>query len=100
VSESAEPTQEELLAQIREIKVGQFLLSTGATLTSLAYGKLQARELDEARLAIDAIGALLPFLHGQIEDEPRRSLEQALTTLKLAYAEAAASSASSDQATE
>jgi hypothetical protein len=88
----AEPTPEELLAQIRELKVGQFLLSTGATLTSLAFGKLQAGELDEARLGIDAIGALLPFLHGQIDDESRRSLEQALTNLKLAYAEAASAS--------
>jgi hypothetical protein len=96
VSESAEPTPDELLAQIRELKVGQFLLSTGVTLTSLAYGKLQAAQLAEARLAIDAIGALLPFLHGQIDDEPRRSLEQALTNLKLAYAEAASSASSVD----
>jgi len=100
VSALAEPTAEELLAQIRELKVGHFLLSTVATLTSLAYGKLQAAELDEARLAIDAIGALVPFLAGQVEDDARRSVEQALTNLKLAFAEAASSSASPVQPTE
>jgi hypothetical protein len=88
----ADPTPEELLAQIRELKVGQFLLSTGATLSSLAFAKLQAGELEEARLGIDAIGAILPFLQGRIDDEPRRSLDQALTNLKLEYADAVSAS--------
>ena len=94
----ADPTPDELLEQIRALKVGQFLVSTAATLTSLAYGKLQAGELAEARLAIDAIGTIVPLLQGQVEDEARRAVEQALTNVKLAYADAVA--ASSDQATE
>ena len=98
MSALAEPTQDELLEQIRGIKVGQFLVSTAATLTSLAFGKLQAGEHDEARLAIDAIGTIVPLLQGHVEDEARRAVEQALTNVKLAYAEAVA--ASSDQATE
>jgi hypothetical protein len=98
VSALSETSAEELLAQIRELKVGQFLLSTAATLTSLAFAKLQAGELAEARLAIDAIGTIVPLLQEQADEEARRGLEQALTNLKLAYAEAVA--ASSDKATE
>ena len=89
-----EPTVEELVEQMRAIRVGQFLLSSAATLASLAFAKLEAGELAEARLAIDAIGALVPLLQGQIDDEARRGLEQALANLKLAYASAASAASS------
>ena len=92
--EDREPTVEDLLEQIRGIKLGQFLLSTGATLASLAYGKLDAGELPEARLAIDAMSALVPLLQEQIDDEARRGLEGALANLKLAYASAVAAASS------
>jgi hypothetical protein len=85
-----EPSVEELLEQIKSIKLGQFLLSTAATLASLAFGKIGERDLDEARLAIDAMAAIVPLLEGKIDDEARRGLDQALTNLRLAYAEAAA----------
>jgi len=94
VSESAEPSVEELVAQIRAIKVGQFLLSTGATLASLAFGKLDQGELDDARLAIDAMAAIVPLTEGQVEPEAKRSLEQAVANLKLAYAERASGASS------
>ena len=87
-----EPTVEDLLEQIRGVKVGQFLLSTAATLASLAFGKLDAGELPEARLAIDAMSSLVPLLEGQIDDEARRGLEGALANLKLAYADAVSAS--------
>jgi hypothetical protein len=83
LAEEADPLQ-----QLRELKLGQFLLSTAATLASLAFGKIEAGDLAEARLAIDALSALVPLLQGQIDDEARRGLEQALANLKLAYASA------------
>jgi hypothetical protein len=89
-----EPTVDDLLEQIRSIKLGQFLLSTAATLASLAFGKLGEKDLAEARLAIDAMGAIVPLVEGQIDDDARRGLEQALANLKLAYAEAAAAAPS------
>jgi hypothetical protein len=92
------PEEPDPLEQIRELKLGEFLLSTAATLASLAFGKLDAGELPEARLAIDAISALVPVLQGQIDDEARRDLEHALANLKLAYADAV--SAASSGATE
>ena len=92
MSRLSESSPEELLVQLRELEVGPFLFSTAATLASLAFGKLGSRQLPEARLAIDAIGTIVPLLEGRIEAEAKRSLEQTLTNLKLAYAEAAAAS--------
>ncbi len=53
---------EELIEQIRGMKLDQFLLSTTVTLASLVFGKLDAGELDESRLGIDALAALVPLL--------------------------------------
>ena len=80
---------DDLLEAIRGIRVGQFLLSTVSTLASLAYGKLDSGDLDEARAAIDALRALMPVLHGEVEPETTRDLEQALANLQVAYADAA-----------
>ena len=53
----------------------------------MAYGKLGAGQLDEARGAIDAIRALMPVLEGRIEPGLKRDFDQALTNLQLAYAD-------------
>jgi hypothetical protein len=84
------PALDDLAAQIRAIRIGDFLLTTMTTLASLAYGKLEAGDLDEARGAIDAIRALAPTLEGRVEDQIRRDFEQALANLQIAYADAAA----------
>jgi hypothetical protein len=56
---------------------------------SLAYGKLapDLRDLGEARLAIDALRALLPL----IPEAERRDIQEVVTNLQLAYADAAKS---------
>ena len=86
------------MAAIREIKVGQFLLTNVSTLTSLAYGKLEEGEFEQAKVAIEAIRALLPVLEGQVDADLLRDFGQALANLQVAYADAAsgASSASAD----
>ena len=68
------------------MKVAQFLYSNAVTLASLVFGKLEAGELDEARLGIDALAALVPLLHG----DAKRDLGQTLSNLQLAYAGAVA----------
>ena len=88
------PSLEDVAAQIRAIPVGSFLLSTASTLASIAYGKLEAGQLDEARGAIDAIRALIPVLEGRIEPELKRDFEQALANLQVAYADASARASS------
>ena len=84
------PSPEELVAELRKAKVSELLVHTCSLLASLAFGKLapDLRDLDQARLAIDALKALGPLL----EEGPRRDIQQVVATLQLAYAEAAASS--------
>ena len=89
--EPREPTVEDLAQALRQIEVGQFLLSAVSTLASLAYGKLEQGELGQAKAAIDAIGALLPVLEGQVEEAFLRDFERALANLRVAYADAASS---------
>ena len=79
-----EPTAEELFEQIRGLRLADFLLSTAMTFASLGYGKLGSGELAEARLAIGALGALVPLLDG----DAKRDLGQTLANLRLAYADA------------
>ena len=82
----SEPSFEDLMAQLRGIKLADFLLSTAMTLASLAYGKLDSGELDEARLAIDGLVALVPLLEGDV----KRDVGQTISNLQLAYAGAVA----------
>jgi hypothetical protein len=89
VSESqAEPTAEQLVEELRKIKVTDMLVHTSSMLASLAYGKLapETRDLDDARLAIDALRALLPVL----PERDRHDVQQVVSNLQLAYADAAA----------
>jgi hypothetical protein len=88
------PSLDDVAAQIRALPIGPFLLSTISTLASIGYGKLEAGQLDEARGAIDAIGALVPVLEGRVEPELKRDFEQALANLRVAYADASAKASS------
>jgi len=90
--EGREPTIDDLAEALRQIEVGQFLLSTASTLASLAFGKIEQGELRQAKTAIDAIGALLPVLKEDVEADLLRDFEGALANLRLAYADAAAKS--------
>ena len=60
-------------------------MHTCSLLASLAFGKLapDLRDLDQARLAIDALKALAPLL----DEGPRRDVQQVVANLQLAYAE-------------
>jgi hypothetical protein len=87
--ETREPTIEDLAEALRQIEVGQFVLSTVSTLASLAFGKLEQGELPQAKTAIDAIGALLTVLEGQVDESLLRDFQQALANLRITYADAA-----------
>jgi hypothetical protein len=88
VSESqGEVTPEQLMNELRKAKVSDLLVHTCSMLASLAFGKLapDVRDLDQARLAIDALKALGPLL----DEGSRRDIQQVVANLQLAYAEAA-----------
>ena len=88
-----EPTEEEMRAameeQLRQIRVEDVVLQTVATLVNLAGRRLglaegaeDERDLDQARIAIEATRALLPLLSG----EEATAVRQALSQLQMAFA--------------
>ena len=89
--EGEEPTEEEIRAHLA--MVAQQLLETPASvvianhcigLFQLAALHLEEGNLDEARLAIDALGAVVETLGPRLgEEEP--TLREALAQLRLAY---------------
>jgi hypothetical protein len=92
--EPREPTEDELRAaleeQMRRITVKDVLLQTVVTLVNLSARKLglgegEDKDLDQARLGIDAVRALLPLL----PDEEIAPVREALSQLQMAYAQAA-----------
>ena len=90
VDEETQHALDEMLDTIRKARVAPLILSTVSTFASVAYGKLDAKDLPEAKAAIDVIDALLPLLSNDVDEEIRRDFGQALTNLKLAYANAVA----------
>jgi hypothetical protein len=97
VGESSPPeperiAEEELLAALRELKISDVLVQTLSTVSSLAYDRLgeERRDLEQARLAIEALRALTPVLAGAVPPELTRDLEQVTANLQLAYASAVA----------
>ena len=82
---------EDLVEAIRKMKVSDLLLSTISTTAQLAYAKLEpdSRDLEQARLAIEAMQALLPVLEGAVGQEVLAEFNQVVANLQLAYAKAA-----------
>lgn len=91
MAEPEEPTPEQLLDAVRSMKVSDLLLSTAATLAQLGFAKLDesTRDLEQARLAIEGMKALLGTLEGAVPDEVLRDFNQVVANLQVAYAEAA-----------
>jgi hypothetical protein len=81
----------ELQAELNRLKVSDLLLQTVYTISSLGYHRLSGenRDLEQARLAIEALKALLPVLEGAVPEEATRDFRQVLTNMQLAYASAA-----------
>ena len=85
-----ELSAEELLEHIRRMKVSDLLLSTISTVAQLGYAKLDpaGRDLEQAKLAIESLRALLPVLDGAVPEEVLRDFNQVTANLQLAYAKA------------
>jgi hypothetical protein len=90
VAEPEDLSQEELIEQIRRMKVSDLLLTTITTVAQLGYAKLEpdGRDLEQARLAIESLRALTTVLAGSVPDEVVHDFEQATANLQLAYAKA------------
>jgi hypothetical protein len=93
-AETPKPTDEELLQQVEEelkkLKVSDLLVQMLYTVSSLGYRKLseQDRDLDQAKLAIETLRAVLPVLEGSVGEDVMRDFRQVTANLQLAYADA------------
>ncbi len=76
--------------QLRELKVSDMLVQTVYTVSSLGWHKLSStdRDLEQAKLAIEALRALLPVLDDAMPTEARRDMDQMVANMQLAYASA------------
>ena len=85
-------TEERLIEVLSQLKVSDLLLQTLSTVSSLAYHRLsdEHRDLEQVRLAIEALRALLPVVSPSLPSELVRDLEQVTANLQLAYAGAVA----------
>ena len=83
---------EELQAELAKLKISDLLLQTVYSLSQLTYHRLEGegRDLEQARLGIEALRALVPVLEGSVPAEAQRDFQQVLANLQLAYAAAAA----------
>ena len=83
-------TEERLLEVLSQLQVSDLLLQTLSTVSSLAYHRLseEHRDLEQVRLAIEALRALLPVVSDSLPAEIVRDLEQVTANLQLAYAAA------------
>jgi hypothetical protein len=91
VAEDEAPTEEELLEALDRIGVADVIVQALATTASIGFRRVspEARDLAQARLAIEALRALDPVLReGGVDEALIRDLEQARTNLQLAYAKA------------
>ena len=80
----------ELQAELAKLKVSDLLLQTLYTVSSLGYQRLtgEEKDLEQARLAIESLKALMPVLEGSVPDEAMRDFQQVLANMQLAYASA------------
>ncbi|MGN6796602.1 MAG: hypothetical protein ACTHKS_00475 [Gaiellaceae bacterium] len=66
---------------LASIGVEELIVSAAAGLASLGYARIEAKDLAQAKLAIDALQSLLPHVPGELQND----LQQALTGLQVAF---------------
>ena len=98
MSEPPQPTDEELVQQLEEelkkLKVADLLVQTLYTVSSLGYSRLgeENRDLEQAKLAIEVMRALIPVLADAVPEEVVRDFNQVTANMQLAYAKAVSES--------
>ena len=95
MADEPEVTQDELLEALQRLKVGDLVVQSLSTISSLAYHRLaeETRDLEQARLAIEVLRAVVPLLQGSVPPELVRDFEQVTANLQLAYAAAVSGAA-------
>ena len=87
------PSEHELREALDRVGVSDILVNALSAAASIGFHRVtaEARDLEQVRLAIEALRALDPVLReGGVDEAIVRDLEQARTNLQLAYANAVA----------
>ena len=91
MAETELPSEDELREALDRVGGSDVLLQALSATASLGFRRVskEARDLPQARLAIEALRALEPVLRdGGVDEATVRDLEQARANLQLAYAKA------------
>ena len=95
MSESAdEKLIQQLEEELKKVKVSDLLVQTLYTVSSLGYSRLgeENRDLEQAKLAIEVMRALIPVLADAVPEEVVRDFNQVTANMQLAYAKAVSES--------
>jgi hypothetical protein len=90
--EFRQPTEEELRAayeaELKRLRVDDVIIQTIVSLVNLGGRRCgeSERDLEQVRLAIEGVRALLPLVEGQLGADAR-TLRDALSQLQMAYAQ-------------
>jgi hypothetical protein len=94
--EEQERLAEEFAEALRQLKVEDVLIQTLVTVSSIGYRRLgltedtkEDRDLEQSRLAIEAMNAITPVLERFVPEELVRDFRSSVANLQLAYAKAA-----------
>jgi hypothetical protein len=95
-----EQVAEALAEELAKLRVENILVGALIQVSSVGYRKLgltedtkDDRDLEQTRLAIETMRALVPVLQQVVPDELIRDFEQSVANLQLAYAKATAEEA-------
>ena len=102
--ENEEQVARELADELRRLRIEDALIQTLITISSIGYRRLgltedtrDDRDLQQAKLAIDAMAALTPVLESVVPEELIRDFNQSVASMQLAYAQAAAGKGAYDE---
>jgi len=102
--EHEEEVARELADELRRLRIEDALIQTLITISSIGYRRLgltedtrDDRDLQQAKLAIDAMAALTPVLESVVPEELIRDFNQSVASMQLAYAQAAAGKGADDE---
>jgi hypothetical protein len=91
VAEEQLPSEEELREALDRVAIADILVHALTAAASIGFHRVssEGRDLQQARLAVEALRTLEPVLReGGVDEEVIRDLEQARMNLQLAYAKA------------
>jgi hypothetical protein len=79
-----------LADEVHKLPIRDLLVQTIGTISQLSWGRISGphKDLEQARLAIDALRALVPVVAPTVSEQAGRDLNAVVSSLQLAYVKA------------